>query len=63
MLARWGKKKALVKIHRMENNVVYLTEEPPGSGMFYLRLVEGGKNVEKFEIVKERQLSLTGGVI
>ena len=63
MLARWGKKKALVKIHRMENGVVYLTEEPPGSGMFYLPLVENGKNVEEFEIVGERQLSLTGGVI
>ena len=57
MLARWGRKKALVKIHRMENNVVYLIEEPPGSGSFYLPLVEGGKNVEEFEIVGE-QMSL-----
>jgi hypothetical protein len=47
----------------MENGVVYLTEEPPGSGMFYLPLVENGKNVEEFEIVGERQLSLTGGDI
>lgn len=42
----------------MENNVVYLTEEPPGSGSFYLPLVEGGKNVEEFEIVGERQVTL-----
>jgi hypothetical protein len=57
MLARWGRKKALVKIHRMENKVAYLIEEPPGSGSFYLPLVEGGKNLEEFEIVGE-QMSL-----
>ena len=38
--------------------MVYLTEEPPGSGSFYLPLVEGGKNVEEFEIVEERQVML-----
>jgi hypothetical protein len=42
----------------MENNVVYLTEEPPGSGSFYLPLLEDGKNVEEFEIVGERQVTL-----
>jgi hypothetical protein len=50
-------RRLFVKICRMENGVVYLTEEPPGSGSFYLPLVEGGKNVEEFEIVGE-QMSL-----
>ena len=50
-------RRLFVKICRMENNVVYLTEEPPGSGSFYLPLVEDGKNVEEFEIVGE-QMSL-----
>jgi hypothetical protein len=31
---------------------------PPGSGSFYLPLVEDGKNVEEFEIVEERQVTL-----
>lgn len=57
-LALYGKRKKLVKIHRIENGVVYLTEEPLGSGMFYLPLVEDGKNVEEFEIVEERQVTL-----
>lgn len=57
MIALRGKRKKPVKICRMENNVVYLTEEPPGSGSFYLPLVEDGKNVEEFEIVGE-QMSL-----
>ena len=58
MIALYGKRKKPVKICRMENGVVYLTEEPPGSGSFYLPLVEGGKNVEEFEIVEERQVML-----
>ena len=34
-------------------------EEPPGSGSFYLPLVEDGKYVEEFEIVVgEEQMSL-----
>ncbi|MFA7186519.1 MAG: hypothetical protein WC082_16580 [Victivallales bacterium] len=61
MLAYQGKHKKLVKVHRMENGVVYLTEEPPGSGMFYLPLVENGKNVEEFEILEQEQMSLLVG--
>ena len=55
---RWDDDCQPVKICRMENNVVYLTEEPPGSGSFYLPLLEDGKNVEEFEIVGERQVVL-----
>lgn len=61
MLAYQGKHKKLVKVHRMENGVVYLTEEPPGSGMFYLPLVENGKNVEEFEILEQEQMSFLVG--
>ena len=35
-------------------------EKPPGSGSFYLPLVENGKNVEEFEIVKQEQMSIFG---
>lgn len=55
MLALQGKRKRLVKIHRMEANVVILTEQPPGSGMYYLPLIENGANVEVFEIVGGQQ--------
>ncbi len=64
MLALWGKRKKLVKIHRMENGIAYLIEEPPGSGSFYLPLVKDGENVEEFEIVEkgteQEQLSIKG---
>lgn len=58
MLALRGKGKKLVDIKRIENGVVYLTEEPPGSGIIRLPLVEDGKNVEKFEMLEEEQISL-----
>ena len=58
MLALQGKRKKLVKVHRSENSVVYLIEEPPDSGMFYLPLVQDGKNVEEFEILQQEQMSL-----
>jgi hypothetical protein len=60
VLALRGKRKKLVRIARMENGVVYLTEEPPGSGTYYLPLVENGKNVEEFELLKEEQLTFKG---
>ncbi len=42
----------------MENGIIYLTEEPPGSGILKLPLVENGKNVEKFELLEEDQLNM-----
>jgi hypothetical protein len=42
MIALRGKRKKPVKICRMENNVVYLTEEPPGSGIV-LSAAGGGR--------------------
>lgn len=55
MLALQGKRKKLVKICRIENGVVYLTEEPPGSGKYYLPLVQDGRNVEEFKILHDKQ--------
>ena len=55
MLALQGKRKTLVKIHRMENGVVCLTEIPPDSGNYFLPLIENGANVEVFEIVGGQQ--------
>lgn len=58
MLALRGKRKKLVKILRMENGVVYLTEEPLGSGIKRLPLVMDGKNVEEFELLEAQQISM-----
>lgn len=58
MLALRGKRKKLVRIVRIENGIVYLTEEPPDSGIYRLPLVIDGKNVEEFKIVEEEQLSM-----
>jgi len=58
VIALRGKHKKPVKIHRMENGAIYLIEEPPGSGMYYLPLVKNGKNVDVFEIVRDEQLVL-----
>jgi len=62
MLALQGKRKKLVKICRIENGVVYLTEEPPGSRKCYLPLVQDGQNVEEFEILRQEQLNLLNGL-
>lgn len=55
MLALQGKRKKLVKVHRMENGVVIMTEQPPDSGMYYLPLIQDGVNVETFEAAEEQQ--------
>lgn len=58
MLALQGKRKTLVKIHRMERGVVYLTEIPPESGNYYLPLVKDGANVDTFEILRQEQQTI-----
>ena len=58
MLALQGKRKKLVKIHRMERGIVFLTEIPPESGMFYLPLVQDGANVDTFEILRQEQQTI-----
>ena len=58
MLAIQGKRKTLVKIHRMENGVVCLTEIPPDSGNYFLPLIENGGNVEQFEVLEQEQQRL-----
>lgn len=60
MLALRGKQKKLVKITRMEKQMICVTEEPPGSGTMRMPLIENGKNVEKFEILQEEQMSFLG---
>lgn len=59
MLALWGNKRKLVRVEHIENGTVYSyygTGEDEGK--LFLPLVENGKNVESFEIVKNEQLSL-----
>ena len=58
MLALQGKRKKLVKIHRSENGVVILTEQPPDSGNYFLPLIENGVNVEQFELVEQEQQAI-----
>ena len=58
MLALQGKRKTLVKIHRMENGVICLAEIPPESGNYYMPLIENGVNVDVFEILEQEQQSL-----
>jgi len=58
MLAHWGKGKTLVRIYNMENGIVYCIESPPDSGRYYLPLVEDGRNVEEYEILRHKQLNL-----
>lgn len=59
MLAYWGKKRKLIKILRLtETGAVAQYEPVDEPGMIFAPLIENGKNVEEFEIIKNEQLSL-----
>ncbi|WP_034639636.1 hypothetical protein, partial [Desulfofalx alkaliphila] len=59
MLAYRGKRRQLVRILRQTSTGAVAQYEPveePGNR--YMPLIENGKNVERFELVEERQLDI-----
>ena len=51
------KRKRIVNVQRMENGVVIAYSLPGEDGSWYFPLIQGGKNVERYELIDE-QLTL-----
>lgn len=52
------KRKRIVNVERNEGNVIIAYSLPEQPGEWYFPLIEGGKNVEPFEIIEHEQVSL-----
>lgn len=52
------KRKRIVNVENEENGVIYAYSLIDDPGMWFLPLVENGKNVEPYEILKTEQMSM-----
>ena len=52
------KRKRIVNVENEENGVIYAYSLPNEPGKWYFPLVEGGRNVESYEILETEQTSM-----
>ena len=52
------KRKRIVNVEREENGVIIAYSLPGEPGGWYFPLIEKGKNVEPYEIIKNEQISM-----
>ena len=54
------KRKRIVNVENEENGVIYAYSLIDDPGMWFLPLVENGKNVDPFEIIEHEQIRMFG---
>jgi len=52
------KRKRVVNVEREENGVIYAYSLPGEPGKWYFPLVEGGRNVESYEFIRNEQVKM-----